>query len=72
MSAEPEHYSMMDVLGRGYELHITINRREFTLVQDRGIVVASVDGEQCRFIGCTDDEIKHELATWEPGTWKGK
>jgi hypothetical protein len=70
VSARAEHYTWEDVLGRGYELKIRINGYSFTLVQDGMTIVASVNGEQHRFVGCRENEIKNELERYQPGSWR--
>jgi len=62
--------NITDILGCGGEIKVVFNRHQFTLVQDGPAVVASVDGEQCRFVGITEREIKSELYAWLPGAWR--
>ena len=70
MPAPPEHYTWEDVLGRGYELKITLNGHTFTLIQNGMAIIASVNGEQHRFVGCHENEIKQVLEEYRPGDWR--
>lgn len=70
MAAQTEHYSMLAVLSRGYELRIKLNGHEFTLVEEGPEVVAGVNGEEHHFRGCRDNEIKQALEEYKPGAWR--
>lgn len=65
-----EFRSLLDIIAAGGEVKLTLNSHQFTLVQDGMFVVVSVDGEQCKFVGLTEREIKNELLSWRPGVWR--
>ncbi|MBN1430424.1 MAG: hypothetical protein JXB07_18790 [Anaerolineae bacterium] len=60
-------YSMLGTLARGYEVKIRLNRRWFVLVQDGSAIMASTNGEQHRFIGCTDIKVRPYLNLFMDG-----
>ena len=62
--------NLFDIVACGGEVKLTLNDHQFALVQDGMFVVANVDGEQCRFVGMTEREIKNELYAWLPGAWR--
>jgi hypothetical protein len=65
-----EFCTIVDIIARGGEVKIVLNGHQFTLVQDGMFAVASVDGEQCKFVGMSENEIKNELLHWSPGLWR--